>query len=171
MEASIKSIQQNDLNKLKDISIQTFKETFGSDNSEEDLQNYFKTAYNLPKLAKELANPNSEFYFIFYNHNLAGYLKLNIEDTQSEKMGDNALEIERIYIRRSFKHLGLGSKFINFSIERAKKLNKKIVWLGVWEHNESAQSFYIKKGFRQFGDHIFQLGEDAQRDILMKKSV
>lgn len=96
MEVSIKSIQQNDLNKLKDISIQTFKETFGSDNSEEDLQNYFKTAYNLPKLAKELANPNSEFYFIFYNHNLAGYLKLNIEDTQSEKMGDNALEIERI---------------------------------------------------------------------------
>ena len=45
------------------------------------------------------------------------------------------------------------------------------VWLGVWEHNHRALHFYEKNGFLAFGTHIFQLGNDQQTDILMKKSV
>lgn len=43
--------------------------------------------------------------------------------------------------------------------------------LGVWEHNHRALRFYEKNGFIAFGTHIFQLGNDQQTDILMKKSV
>lgn len=171
MEVNIQPVKPNDLKKLRNISIETFSQTFGSVNSQDSLQEYFNVAYNLTELAKELANPHSEFYFIFYNHRLAGYLKLNIENSQSEKMGDKALEIERIYIRKNFKRLGLGSKLINFSLERAQRLNKTTIWLGVWEHNEGAKAFYSKKGFLQFSDHIFELGGDPQRDILMQRSV
>jgi ribosomal protein S18 acetylase RimI-like enzyme len=46
-----------------------------------------------------------------------------------------------------------------------------MIWLGVWEHNEHAISFYKKFGFEQFGDHIFMLGNDAQTDLLLKKNL
>ena len=45
-----------------------------------------------------------------------------------------------------------------------------IVWLGVWEQNPRAISFYRKLGFTEVGEHIFQVGTDPQRDIIMKRS-
>lgn len=171
MAVDIQPVQANDLNELRDISIETFSQTFGSANSQDNLQEYLNTAYQPSKLAKELADLNSEFYFIFYDHDLAGYLKLNVDNSQTEKMGAQALEIERIYIRKKFKRLGLGSQLFNFSLARAQKLNKKTIWLGVWEYNEGAKAFYNKKGFVPFGDHVFELGGDPQRDILMKRDV
>ncbi|CAM6209294.1 N-acetyltransferase domain-containing protein [Enterobacter intestinihominis] len=45
-----------------------------------------------------------------------------------------------------------------------------VVWLGVWEHNPRAISFYHKLGFTEVGEHIFQVGSDPQRDIIMKRS-
>ena len=53
-----------------------------------------------------------------------------------------------------------------FSI--AKELQKKYIWLGVWEKNERALEFYKKNGFVAFDQHIFTLGTDVQTDILMK---
>lgn len=63
---------------------------------------YLDRAFNLKQLGKELLNNCSEFYFIFLNKEVAGYLKLNFNDAQSEKMGNDSLEIERIYIRENF---------------------------------------------------------------------
>ncbi|MEY3918157.1 MAG: Protease synthase and sporulation negative regulatory protein 1, partial [Bacteroidota bacterium] len=45
------------------------------------------------------------------------------------------------------------------------------IWLGVWEHNPRAIRFYEKQGFVKFDQHIFQLGDDEQTDILMKLSL
>ncbi|MDQ2855211.1 MAG: GNAT family N-acetyltransferase, partial [Acidobacteriota bacterium] len=45
------------------------------------------------------------------------------------------------------------------------------LWLGVWEHNGRARAFYRKWKFVEFGEHIFQLGEDPQNDILMARDL
>jgi hypothetical protein len=42
------------------------------------------------------------------------------------------------------------------------------MWLGVWERNARAQVFYRKWDFRTVGEHLFPLGSDLQRDILME---
>jgi len=68
-------------------------------------------------------------------------------NAQSEAIGDNCLEIERIYISKQFKRLGLGTKLLEFGINKAKELNKQSVWLGVWENNLAAQKFYQKMDF------------------------
>lgn len=44
------------------------------------------------------------------------------------------------------------------------------VWLGVWEHNPGAISFYRKLGFTEVDEHIFQVESDPQRYIIMKRS-
>jgi len=41
----------------------------------------------------------------------------------------------------------------------------------VWERNWRAQAFYRKFGFIEAGDHVFMLGTDAQRDIILVRPV
>lgn len=167
----IKKISLNDLVALQTLSIKTFTDTFAKDNTPEDLKDYLDQAYTEEKLTSELQNKQSEFYFIYSDDQLAGYLKLNVNDAQTETIEENALEIERIYIDSDFKRLGLGKMLYSKAIERAKALNKTAIWLGVWERNFSAMKFYHKMGFTLVGEHSFYMGEDEQTDLIMKKKL
>jgi len=44
-----------------------------------------------------------------------------------------------------------------------------VAWLGVWEQNPRAISFYAKNGFAVVGEHVFVLGKDPQRDLVLAK--
>jgi ribosomal protein S18 acetylase RimI-like enzyme len=46
-----------------------------------------------------------------------------------------------------------------------------VAWLGVWERNPRAISFYRKFGFAEVGEHVFSLGNDPQRDIVMARKI
>lgn len=102
MTIKIKKCTFEDLGLLQEISVETFNDTFQNQNSPAIMNAYLNRAFNLKKLGNELLNNCSEFYFIFLNKEVAGYLKLNFNDAQSEKMGNDSLEIERIYIRGNF---------------------------------------------------------------------
>ncbi len=169
MNIDIKKCTFGDLGLLQEISVETFNETFKNQNSPENMEAYCEKAFNLKQLEKELSHITSEFYFIYSTEVIAGYLKVNTNDTQSEKMGNNSLEVERIYIRGEFHKQGLGSILINKAIEIAKEQNKEKIWLGVWEKNESAITFYKKMDFVQTGAHSFYMGDEEQIDIIMTK--
>jgi ribosomal protein S18 acetylase RimI-like enzyme len=167
----IKKIDLEDVENLRQLSIKTFSDTFAKDNDPEDLQHYLSTAYTEEKLTKELKNKESEFYFIYKDEQLAGYLKLNVGNAQTEKIDKNGMEIERIYVDATFKRLGLGRKLYEMAEMRATELGKKILWLGVWERNLPALAFYKKLGFVHLGQHSFFMGEDEQIDLIMGKEL
>jgi ribosomal protein S18 acetylase RimI-like enzyme len=54
-------------------------------------------------------------------------------------------------------------------IDEAKHAGHDSVWLGVWERNVRAQAFYRKWNFRTVGEHMFRLGADLQRDLIMER--
>ncbi|MBB4826379.1 ribosomal protein S18 acetylase RimI-like enzyme [Sporosarcina luteola] len=171
MTVQIKKCQLEDVRDLQEISMETFFDTFKDQNSLENMKAYLEKAYNLIQLERELANCLSEFYFIYCDGELAGYLKVNRNEAQSEKMGDTSLEIERIYIRKNSQRKGLGQVLINKAIDLAKQHNKTKIWLGVWEKNENAIAFYSKLGFIQTGSHSFYMGDDEQTDLIMTKTL
>ncbi|EFU40598.1 PaiA [Paenibacillus vortex V453] len=84
-------------------------------------------------------------------------------------MGDESLEIERIYIKSKFQKHGLGKYLLNQAKDIAVESNKKKLWLGVWEKNENAIAFYEKMGFVQTGTHTFYMGDERQIDFIMSK--
>jgi len=86
-------------------------------------------------------------------------------------MGDESLEIERIYIKSKFQKHGLGKQLLNKAIHIAKERDKKKVWLGVWENNANAIAFYQKMGFVQTGAHTFHMGDEEQIDFIMTKAL
>jgi len=168
---NIKLCTLADLSQLQEISYETFNETFKRQNSPENMKAYLERAFNLKQLEKELSNPSSKFFFVYFNNELAGYLKVNTSDAQSEEMGDESLEIERIYILNKFQKHGLGKYLLNKAMEMAAERNKKKIWLGVWEKNENAIAFYKKMGFVQIGAHSFYMGDEEQIDFIMTKTL
>jgi len=171
MSTTIKKCTQKELQELQGISITTFTETFQEQNSPEHLQAYLEKAYDLKQLKREVAHPSSQFFFVSINEEVAGYLKVNTDDAQTEAMGSEALEVERIYIKKAFQKYGLGKLLMDKAVEIAREQQKKSIWLGVWEANENAIAFYQKKGFVQTGSHSFFMGEDEQIDLIMVRTL
>lgn len=171
MSIEVKKCTVEDLQILQKVSVETFRDTFQDQNTEEDLYNYLEKAYNTEQLTSELLNQQSEFYFVFNRNDLAGYLKININEAQSETKGEDALEIERIYILPQFKGKGLGKILIQQAVGRAQFHRKTNIWLGVWEHNQAALAFYKKLGFVQTGAHSFFMGKDEQTDLILTKNL
>ena len=167
----IRKINIDDLEALRNLSIQTFMETFEEVNTEEDMQKYLDENLSIEKLKTELENPNSEFYFGENNDEILGYLKLNFKDAQTEKLAENHFEIERIYVLKTFLGQKIGQILFDNALEIGRKKNLEYVWLGVWEENHRAIRFYGKNGFEIFGKHDFVLGEDVQTDLLMKMKI
>jgi len=167
MTMNIKKCTLEDLFILQKISYETFNDTFKDQNSPENMKAYLESAFNLKQLEKELSNHSSQFFFVYFNNEVAGYLKINYNDAQSEEMGEESLEIERIYIMNKFQKHGLGKHLLNKAMEIAFEQNKKKIWLGVWEKNENAISFYKKMGFVQTGSHSFYMGDEEQTDFIM----
>ena len=167
----MKKCNREDLEVLQEISIETFNDTFKDQNSPENMKAYLEKAFNSEQLEKELSNTSSEFFFVYFNEAVAGYLKVNINEAQSEEVGDESLEIERIYIKSKFQKQGIGKYLFNKAIEIAMERNKEKIWLGVWEKNKNAIAFYKKMGFVHTDSHSFYMGDEEQIDIIMTKTL
>jgi predicted acetyltransferase len=73
---------------------------------------YLDCAYNIDKLKNELSDKNSKFYFLYANDALAGYIKINENEAQTDINDEQSLQVERLYIIKEYQGSGLG-KVIN----------------------------------------------------------
>jgi ribosomal protein S18 acetylase RimI-like enzyme len=171
MNINVKKCTNEEIRILQEISHETFHETFKHQNSPENMKAYLERAFNVKQLEKELSTLSSHFFIVYVNQEVAGYLKVNTNNAQSEPMGEDSLEIERVYIKKKFQKHGLGQYLLNKAMEIAVESNKKKIWLGVWEKNENAIAFYRKMGFVQTGAHSFYMGDEEQTDFIMTKTL
>jgi len=165
---TIKRVLPSELLTLQAISRRTFSETFAADNTADNLNKYLEEELKLEKLSSEINNKDSAFYFAMVGEKIAGYLKINTGAAQTEPQEDKALEIERIYVLQEFQGEKIGQLLFETAVSIAGKMQAGYIWLGVWEKNIRAISFYEKNGFITFDKHLFRVGDDEQTDIMMK---
>lgn len=164
---TIRIANEGDVNLLSTLCSKTFDEAFAKDNSAEDMQLYLSENFQPEQIENELQNQGVRFFIAFVNKEAAGYAKMSCKEPPEALSNKNAMEIERIYILEKFQKQKVGAALMQCCILHARELNKQILWLGVWEHNEKAKTFYERFGFIKFGVHDFLLGKDVQQDHLM----
>ena len=132
---------------------------------------FLNEEYDFNKLKADVENPESFYYFYYFEDELAGYLKLNVGVAQTESDYPEALEIQRIYVLQKYQGKRIGLAMMQQALAIAEELKKPQVWLGVWENNFKAQAFYQKSGFKKVGSHDFILGDDRQTAHILLKTL
>ena len=158
----------SDLAVLREVALETFNEAFAAQNDPKDFQTYLRDAFSAERLRREMSEPETRFFFLYFRKQLAGYAKINTGKAQTELQDPAGLEIERIYIRKPFQGKGLGSWLLGQLTTLGRKEGKKYAWLGVWEENTEAIRFYKRHGFVTFGKHPYYIGSDRQMDWMMR---
>lgn len=171
MNLSIRQATMADAELVADISRQTFFDTFAPYNSKEDMDIFLNLQFTKGRLMLEVGAPENIFLLAYSDNALAGYAKLR--DTRHPKSlkSENALEIARLYAVKEQIGKGVGNFLMKQSLDVAKQKAKDTVWLGVWKDNMRAFNFYKKWGFEIFDECDFILGNDLQKDWLMKKEI
>jgi ribosomal protein S18 acetylase RimI-like enzyme len=167
----IRKVSADELGTLLQFSKQTFFDAFYHLNNPADMEAYADKFFNLSQIKKEFDHPQSYFYFAMLGDELAGYIKLNTGAAQSDLQDDTALEVERIYVSAAHQGKQIGKQLLDFAVQTAAEKHLQYLWLGVFEQNHRAIKFYQQNGFEQFSSHTFMLGNDLQRDVLMKRSL
>jgi diamine N-acetyltransferase len=169
--AAFRVCTTDDLDALVSLGIETYRDTFRGMTSEAVMDEYLRTAFGKERIRQELDNPSSLFLFLMVDDGIAGYIKVNEGDAQTDLREPDGLEIERIYLRSGFRGQGLGRVLLEKGLEIAGQKGKHNAWLGVWEKNTAAIGFYERMGFVKAGTHDFFMGHERQTDFIMRRPV
>ncbi|HYY58330.1 MAG TPA: GNAT family N-acetyltransferase, partial [Pyrinomonadaceae bacterium] len=115
--------------------------------------------------------PRSTFLIAEVDGVAVGYAKLHCGAAPDVVTDERPIELVRLYVSREWLGRGLGEALMRECVDEARRKGYRTLWLGVWEHNDRARAFYRKWDFRDVGEHVFQLGADAQTDILMERAI
>ena len=146
----------------------TFRETFGAFNSVEELNAHGAAAYSEALQYAELIDPATTTFVVEHEDMLVAFLQL-VRTVAGDGARDGArdAEVRRLYVDTPWHGVGFAQQLMAPAIELAEAFGASRLWLGVWERNARAIAFYCKCGFIESGSHVFMVGADAQRDLIM----
>ena len=160
-----------DAKPLSTLAEATFRDTFEARNTPENMALHCSTSYGEAIQAAEIADPDMVTLLCESQGTLVGFAQLRWGGAPGCVVASAPGEVQRLYVAREFHGAGVARKLMLACLDEMRGRRSDVVWLGVWEHNPKAIAFYRKFGFVEVGEHIFPLGSDPQRDIVMARPV
>jgi len=159
---------------LAELGRQTFLETYSAQNTPENLAAFVAQTFSPEIQLAELQEPETTYLIAHMQAEAVGYAKLR--DNSSLGLSENQdaagrLEIKQLYVREDWQGTGLGAALMRSILALAEQLHCTAVVLGVWEKNARARAFYQRFGFREVGKCDFQLGQETQTDLILRKGL
>jgi ribosomal protein S18 acetylase RimI-like enzyme len=167
----IRRAKEDDAQALSVLAEGTFRAAFAESNSAANMQLHCTANYGPALQAAEIREPNRETWVAEAGERLVAYVQLRLNATSKVILDERAVEIQRFYVDASHHGTGLAHNLMAHVLTRAEAAGSAELWLGVWERNPRALAFYRKWGFDVVGEHIFQVGDDPQRDLLMRREM
>jgi ribosomal protein S18 acetylase RimI-like enzyme len=168
---SIRNATIADAAALAALEERTFRDTFEASNTREDMKLHCDAHFGADIQRRELADPNLLIFVAESDGKFVAFSQLRWGHTPACVEANRPVEIQRFYVTRDWHGHGLAQAMMDWTIGVARERGADMIWLGVWEHNPRAMAFYRKWDFTEVGDHVFQLGTDPQRDIIMSRTV
>ncbi|HEX4846430.1 MAG TPA: GNAT family N-acetyltransferase [Geothrix sp.] len=156
---------------LADLGARTFRETFEAISSAQDMDAFLAQAYGEAIQRAELADPSRPARVLEIEGVPSGFLQLRLGHREPGVPGERPVELQRIYLLRAAQGSGGGAALMAEAVDLAVAWGADILWLGVWENNHRALAFYARSGFREVGEHIFKIGEQVDRDLILARDL
>jgi len=150
---NIRPWNKDDLEVIRYILWETWKDSYSSFIPVDDLLDYFNENCSSKKLTEQYSDANIIGFVAEYDDIVAGCEKT----FYSEK--ENRLYVQQLYILSVYQNLGLGRKLLRSAAERAKTMGLDKIWIGVMVKNESAIAWYKKFGYEVVENAPFTMGK------------
>jgi ribosomal protein S18 acetylase RimI-like enzyme len=170
-EATIRRAVAADAAALAALAERTFVDAFGAGNRPEDLALHCAASYGEAIQRGEILDDALATFVAEGPGGLTGYLQLAWGAPPPAIAGARPVEIRRFYVDAPWHGRGLAQRLMAAALEFAAARDADLLWLGVWEENPRGIAFYRKCGFAVVGSHVFVVGSDPQRDLLMVRSL
>lgn len=165
---SIRMATAADAEMLTELAWRTFHDAFAPVNSPENMEAYMSENFTLQKFSAQITDPRADFLIAEIEAAPVAFAKLYDGHVPDCVGGVAPIELERFYVDRQFHGQGIAQTLMQACFDRAGQSGHGTIYLGVWENNHRAIAFYRKCGFDVVGSHAFQLGDEAQNDLLME---
>ena len=170
-EIRIRRAVEDDALALSVLAERTFRDAFADSNTTANMQLHCAGSYGQALQLAEIRDSTRETWVAESDTRLVAYVQLRLEAASPMIPGGRPIEIQRFYVDASHHGAGLAHKLMAHILARAKAAGSAAIWLGVWERNPRALAFYRKWEFNVMGEHTFNLGDDPQRDLIMRRDV
>jgi ribosomal protein S18 acetylase RimI-like enzyme len=150
----IRRAREDDALALSVLAEATFRAAFTESNTAADMQLHCAANYGQALQLAEIRDSSRETWVAELGSRL-----------------ERPVEIQRFYVDASHHGAGLAHRLMAHVLARADAAGYAVLWLGVWERNVRALAFYKKWGFEVVGEYTFKVGDDPQRDLLIRRDV
>jgi diamine N-acetyltransferase len=167
----IRRAEEDDSLALSVLAERTFRAAFTESNTAANMELHCATTYGHALQLAEIRESGRETWVAEADTGLVAYVQLRFDATSPMIPGERPVEILRFYVDASYHGAGLAHQLMAHVVARAQHAGSTVLWLGVWERNPRALAFYKKRGFEVVAEHIFTVGNDPQRDLVMRREV
>lgn len=154
---------------LSKIASKIFLDTFLPTNKAEPVYDYVEKHLNEESFRETISDPRFRTVGVFSGDVLVGYIQMVLNTKESYE--GTPLELKRFYLLEAQHGRGIAKDMMAMCYQIAKEWGYNKFWLGVWEHNDRAQKFYAKCGFRKVSSHDFDMGGEIQTDDILLKEL
>jgi diamine N-acetyltransferase len=157
-----------DAEALAQIGARTFSETFAADNTPEDMRMFLESTWHPDLQRAEILDPGLDTLLACdATGALAGFAQVRVAHPPEGIAVRAPVELKRFYVDKPWHGQGLARMLMDAAEQAARARGGQEFWLGVFQRNERALSFYRKCGFRVVGTQVFVVGTDPQKDYVM----
>ena len=172
MPPEIRHAHARDATALSALAERTFRDTFAAMNTAANMDLHCSKVYSPARQAAEIADPGVVTLVADERGSLVAFAQLHLRGrTPPCVTASPAAELRRIYVDRARHGTGLAGRLLERVVAAAVEGGARALWLGVWEHNPRALRFYRRAGFVEVGEHVFVVGSDPQRDLVMARDL
>lgn len=158
-----------DAEALSEIAEATFRITFAESNTADDMDAFCRTHYSPAIQQSEILDEHMTTVLVEDKDQLCAFAQLRFGSAPDCVQDLNAAEIQRFYVRPEWHGQGIAHRLMEHCFEILRVRRYRTVFLGVWEFNPRAITFYKKYGFAEVGEHVFVVGADRQRDLILAR--
>lgn len=160
--------RHGDVGDLRQLSIDTFTETFGYLYPPADLREFLTTTYSTEALGELLRSPRHAVWIARDGETPVGYVLVGPCGLPHPEVTASDGEIKRLYIRGSHQSMGLGRVLMGLGVDWLDT-HCDTLWLGVWSKNFGAQRFYSRFGFSKAGEYRFKVGKQRDHEFIFRR--
>ena len=169
MTVTYRDARMEDAEPLDRLFDTVFCGTFAHLYRPEDLD-AFLTSFTLDDWRSHLADPAYAFRVAEADGEVVGYVKLGPNKLPIATDRASIL-LDQLYVANEHHGAGIARELMGWAIDEARRRGAEEIYLTVFIDNGRARRFYDRYGFEAVGRYDFMVGNQADEDIIMRKSL